>query len=363
MLVSLFRFDDDSGVAVPCGYVDDFTSLVFTRSYSGIGSWQMTISLSSQNIPFILEADIVHLRDRVTGMITKYTRSISEGNETLSVSGIELKGLVRGRIVMPPSNAAYVTYTNLSPTVIIHGLLSSQIFSANDTDRLIYGTSTFEADSRSLSYNGRFSSLEEDIEAMAETYGIGYSATINPENNIRWDVYHGKNRTDSQSDNSKMIFSYNLDNMDSSELEIATTNTNVLLVAGQGEGTQRATCLVGSGSGFRRFEAFVDARDVDDSSLLPERGNEKLSEYGDSTVFSARAPTHLNSRYGIDFDLGDVCTIRDSLLSIDARITEITECYEDGDTTLDITFGYDKSGLDDILGRIKKSTDGLKRKE
>ena len=164
-----------------------------------------------------------------------------------------------------------------------------------------------------------------------------------------------------------MIFSYANDTLDSSTLELTRNKPNWLLVAGQGEGTARATAIVGNASGLRRFESFVDARDIEDETLLPQRGQEKLAEFGDRILFSCRVPENLVNKYGSDFDLGDLCTVEDDIagqkFSVDARITEITECYEENDFTVDVVFGYDKTGLADVISRLRADTKSLKNKE
>lgn len=366
MLAWFYKYHDDTMTITPVAVVDDYTSLVFTRSYSGIGTWQMVLPLSSNNVPLVLEADILHLRHKTTGLVTKITKSVSDGNETLTINGIELKGLIRSRIVMPSEGSAYVTYTNRDPAEVVINLISSQLATASE-DRKIKGTSLRTTTNDRITYNGRFSSLEEDVEAICTEFGIGYFATLNSLREIKWESYKGVDRRSSQTQNTKMIFSYDSDTLESSTLEIAKNTTNWVLVAGQGEGVERSLASVGDATGFRRVEAYVDARDIEDDSLLEQRGNEKLSEYGDSTVFTARVTDNVINKYRVDFDLGDLCTIIDNFagqtFKIDARITEITECYEDNSLTLDITFGYDKTGLANIISRLKTDTKALKNKE
>ena len=366
MEVRFFKYEDSTMTLLPCARVDDFTSLVFTRSYSGVGKWQMTIPLTSKNAGLLMEADILHLRHGVSGLITKYTKSVEDGNEMLTVNGIELKGLVCGRIVLPPEGQAYSTYRNTDPAAVIGYLILDQLLTA-DESRRVPGTILWPATGSRITYSGRFSSLEEDIQGICEEFSLGYYATVNSERAIKWGAFSGKDHRKSQTENTKMIFSYANDTLDSSALEITRNKPNWLLVAGQGEGTARATAVVGNATGFRRFESYVDARDLEDDTLLPQRGQEKMAEYGDPVLFSCRVPENLVEKYGTDFDLGDLCTVEDDIagqrFSLDARITEITECYEENDFTVDVVFGYDKSGLADVISRLKADTKGLKNKE
>ena len=343
--------------------VDDYTSFVYTRSYSGIGSWQMVLPLSSLNASQVLDADVIAFRQFRAGLITKITKSVTDGNETLTIRGTELKGLVKQRIVIPPDGTAYVTYRQ-KPHQVVHSLLHSQMTEA-DANRIIPGTVGYVSalDTtilQTLTYNGRYSSLEEDICAICEAYSLGYYTYLDDKYDMFWMIYQGVNRSNKQTDNPKMVFSYENDTLDSSTLESTRNNTNFLVVAGQGEGADRTIVTVGNSTGFRRTEGFVDARDISDDSLLPERGAAKLAEYGDSVLFSARASQNVTEKYETEYDLGDLCTVIDSYggvhFEIDARITEITECYEDGAMSLDLTFGYDKTGLADVINRRMQNT-------
>ena len=106
MDVVFFKYSETTKKLIPCAMVDDYTSFVFTRSYSGIGTWQMVLPLTSGNAAQIIDADILAFRGTRAGLITKVTKSVTEGNETLTLSGVELKGLVKQRIVIPPEGAA-----------------------------------------------------------------------------------------------------------------------------------------------------------------------------------------------------------------------------------------------------------------
>ena len=41
----------------------------------------------------------------------------------------------------------------------------------------------------------------------------------------------------------------------------------------------------------------------------------------------------------------------------------MTECYEDGAMTVDLSFGYDKTGLADVISRKMQNTQSLINKE
>ena len=156
-------------------------------------------------------------------------------------------------------------------------------------------------------------------------------------------MYCGKDRTNGQSENSKLIISDKYDTNQISILENIYTIPTFLLVAGQGEGISRTIIPMDDTTvGLRRNEIYVDARDINTSEELTNRGIEKLADYGDNTTYNITLSNDIIYKYKVD-DLGDEGTIVDDRLEngfLDFRITEITEVYESGVIRLDMTLGY-----------------------
>lgn len=333
------------------GVVEDYTSFTFERSYSGIGEWQIVISGYSQNAQYLRLADFIQAGKGVCGLITKRTETRDGDNWEITFNGIELKGLTQKRIVMPPTNEAYLTYKKQPPEYVIANLLSSQVTETEDKRKIVGSIAAYEAGTEQITYEGRFSSLSEDIVELAETYQIGWYADIE-DLNIVWHIYKGIDRRASQSANNRFIVSYNYDNMSGSTLEQSRYNTNTALVAGQGEGVERKTEIVNdTNTGLNRTEVYIDARDIEDDTLLAQRGVEKLAEYGDTDIFEAvPAQGYFADNYRLTYDLGDVGTLLEE--NIDFRLTSITEVYENNAFSLNFVFGYDASTLTAALKRL-----------
>lgn len=104
---------------------------------------------------------------------------------------------------------------------------------------------------------------------------------------------------------------------------------NFAYVAGEGEGSARVIVEVDlrSSADEERREVYVDARDLqstyqDDAgdehtytadqyrALLRQRGLEKLAEYQKIETVNGDVDPNANLTYGVDFDLGDLCTYR-----------------------------------------------------
>ena len=93
----------------------------------------------------------------------------------------------------------------------------------------------------------------------------------------------------------------------------------------------------------------MDAKDLRQEELslakykaaLKTRGQEKLAENILSTSFECDTGADMNFRYRVNYDLGDVVTIKKKAWDItqDQRITEIREIYEYGGFRIEPTFG------------------------
>ena len=343
------------------GVVDDFLSFNFNRSYSGIGEWQLVIDGSSLNATRIKGMDFISLADGVAGYVQRTEDIVENGVHTITYSGVELKGLASKRIVIPPEGKAYEYYRK-SPEYVIANLINNHIISPTDASRKMFGSiAAYEEQDLKITYNGRFCNLAEEIEELATAYNIGWCASI-INNAIVWQIWHGVDRTAAQTANNRMILDYEYGTMNNSSLIVEDGIPTFMLVAGQGEGVARAIYTMDNAEkGINRVETYIDARDIEDESLLPQRGEEKLAEFGDSYNYTATLSNQAAKQYRNDFDLGDIGTVRDEKLAepLDYRITSIEEVYEGNQITINMVFGYDKTLLKDAIKRMNSKRDAL----
>ena len=347
-----YKFKND--VIELVGIIDTYESFTFERNYSGIGEWKLVVSGYSKNSDAIKESNIIWVNRGVCGIITKNSIERNESANTYTVSGLELKGLAQKRIVIPANNETHQHYSKTAPELIIKGLIEQQIINATNSKRRIAGKVVIDNDEVSdvgITYDGRFSNVAEDISNIAETYQIGWYADIE-NGSIVWHIFHGVDRRASQTVNDRLIISYDYDTLAGGSLEQSFHSTNTALVAGQGEGTDRSTTIVNdSNEGFDRTEIYVDARDLEDDKLLPQRGAEKIAEYGNDVIFDVvPAIGFFTDNYRVSYDLGDVGTMKD--INTDFRLTSIVEVYENNSFNLNFTFGYDGATLSQALKRL-----------
>lgn len=365
MDITCYTYNDTTGVLTKLGIVDDFVSFNFSRDYSNIGEWTLVLNGNSLNTQRIKGTQIISVSNGVAGIVEKPIENIDENGEyTVTYTGYELKYISALRIITPESGQAYQSYVNVSPEYVIDQLIKKHIINPQDVEELdIIGNdrkvnsiiADYEEGSESIVFNGRFDNVAEAIMTVAQTYSVGWYADIQ-DDIIVWHIYRGIDRRKSQSTNSRMIVSYDLDSFGASSISNVNLLPNVALVAGQGEGIDRDIALVGSSTGLSRNEVYIDARDIEDCDLLPARGLEKLAEFGDPLTYEATFSNQFINLYRDPYELGDIGTIEDDRLDsgeVDFRLTVITEVYENSNLRLDATFGYDKQ---DLQSAIKRST-------
>lgn len=180
-------------------------------------------------------------------------------------------------------------------------------------------------------------------------------------NTLSFELWQGKDRTDSQDVNSWAIFSDSFFNVKNAVYNRDESDyKNFAYVAGEGEGSARVIVEVDirSSPDEERREIWVDARDLqstytDDAgtehtypaaqyrAMLQQRGLEKLAEYAKIETVNSDVDPDANLIYMTDFDLGDLCTYRYTDVGIETikRITEIQEVYEGSKQTLSVIFG------------------------
>jgi len=122
-------------------------------------------------------------------------------------------------------------------------------------------------------------------------------------------------------------------------LESSKVLKNVGLVAGEDEGADRRTTVIGTDeSDLARREMFIDARDISSNvggdetppteeeykALLAERGNSKMTEYVNIQSFEGDVETTQLYVFDRDFFLGDTIQMANSFgIEASARIDEV----------------------------------------
>jgi glutamate synthase (NADPH/NADH) small chain len=341
------------------GEIDDYESLIFTRSWGGIGGFEIHINANKNYTGMLRKENIIFINEKKAGVIL-YREISTEDNERLIVKGQQLKTYLGRRITLPPTGRAQ-DYKNDYVENIMKHYVEANCVNPADTKRKIERLKIAPLKSRGIKtqYQTRFKNLAEELEKLSLISGLGWDVYLDLKNKeFVFDVFEGRDLTAAQSILPPAIFSVDYDNISSQKLiESAVGYKNTGYVGGQGEGTDRAIQVVGEDAqDLGRCEVFIDARDIEDSGDLSERGMQKLEELKEVITFDNEILTQSNLVYGEDYNLGDLVTAKNTKWQVilDSRISEVTEIYEVGGYRINAVFG---NNIPTLVEKIKQEMD------
>lgn len=328
------------------GEIDNYLSFSFTRRYHSPGEFEL---VTNCKIPFTDRLAINNLvllgsQASKVGIIRYRAISVNDaGEEILTVKGFTLEAILRQRITIPPVGQAYDRQEAAAETVMKNYVQRNCL----DIPEMAFPDFIIALDQSrgtSVSWQSRYKNLGEELEQISLLSGLGWRITLDLSLK-KWvfDVLEGLDRTVNQQDRSPVIFSLDFENIQSQEFcDSIIQYGNYAIVAGQGEGTERMIQTVGSDTtGYLRHVVFVDARDVTDTTGLVNRGVTQLLDMQEAVSFQSGILPGGPFTYQKEWDVGDIVTIQNRGwgITMDSRITEVTEIYESGGNKLQATFG------------------------
>lgn len=360
--MELYVFDSSLSFV---GLLDNFTSLQWTRRYAKCGEFELHCSLNPENLALLARGNIVWKKDDPEAGFIEYRQLAqdTEGKETLVIKGKFLSGYLNRRIIWGEEILQTTAEVAARTLVDKHGITPT------DTNRIIpnlmLGVS--QGFLQAVNYQTSYANLLDEVEVLCGLSNLGYRVNLDVTNKkLVFEVYEGLDRTPTQSINPRAIFSKEFDNILTQQYTDSLNNfRNTVLIGGMGEGTVRKLVTVGAFSGLERFELFDDAKsltnvvndvtltDLEYTDTLIESGNSKLSETQEIQTFDSTVNLNSNLVYKTDFDLGDIvtCVSKKWGLTLDTRITEIKEIYEEAGPSINITFG---NNIPTLLSIIKQ---------
>lgn len=377
------------------GEIDNYQSLMFSRSWHGIGQLELRINRYKKYADVLQKGNVIYVDKNKSFLILHREIELDESGkitENWLIKGYALKSIVAQRITMPPPHTAYDNRSGNAETVMKH-YINTNIINPVDSRRRIPNLVIAPNLQRGtyISYSSRFKNLAEEMSTLSLSTGLGWDVTLDIANK-RWvfDVVEGKDLTADQNINPPVIFSPQFESVKNMQYVQSDLNyKNVGIVAGQGEGVERRVIEVGSFSGLNRHEIFIDARDVEemdeDEQPVPEqqiiqkltdRGQQQLNELLQEEYLEAQLLTPISRteyerefsylstlqvlesvtkrtrtlsafNYQLDYNLGDIVTVqnKDWGVTLNARITEVKEIYEENGFGLEATFGNNRPTL------------------
>ena len=323
------------------GVIENQMSLIWTRKYFESGDFELHAPLTNQNVRLLNKENIVTKKDSIeAGIIENIVYTDSYDQKKIVASGRFMSSLLDRRLIK--QTFSYSGKTEIAMRSLINYVVP--------IPRLSLGS--MKGYDQTVIFQATMKELLSILVKLSKSSGIGFRIIPNFENKtLVFDTYMGVDRSVSQSTNNKVIFSEQFANLDQVEY---TWNNQLLksyaVIGGEGEGSARDYVYIGGGTGLNLREVFVDARDVRSDDFpnrnqyldaLRQRGYEELNKDIEVESFDCITNPNANFVYKKDYDLGDIVTIKKSTwgVSLNLRITEIQEIYENGGMTVVPTLG------------------------
>lgn len=384
-----------------------YTYAQYTEEFRGIGSFKINVPIIEENKYLLDDTEQYYVlfdtkrngkNKKILGVVDKVEKEAdSDYDNQYTLSGRMVQFILNSRVIKG-------TFSYSGNTAnFVSGIIYDNILKNKD-DRYIPINISLEDVTK---LNNQCSKIDkqvtggyiwDEIEPVLEQDGLGL--IIEP-NIITEKVIDG-NKTNieglsltitlgtdrrkwNKENNVSVVFSQSLSNISRTSYTRDTTNyTNIAYTAGEGEEESRKWYEIEINSdvknknkkGIGRRELWIDARDIqsvqDDKvltdkeyeTLIKQRTNEKAAEATGTRTYESTL-TEQNKQYvfGIDYNIGDWCTVIDSELEkvLDVQIITVTHTIQGTGTQeiIDVGFSYGSKQSMDILKETRESANKI----
>lgn len=333
------------------GVVDTATSIIWANRFRQCGDFEIYISTSEKWLELLKEDRlVVRPDDDMVGIIEHIkTGTDYEDGDFITVTGRCTRSILARRIIWDQTTIDGYVETGMR-RLVTEALISPAI-AARKYDRLTLAPAHGFTETVQAQYTG--DNLLEKIEELCAAKNMGFKITRQDGQHVL-DFYKGVDRSMSQRERPRVIFSEDYDNLRGTTYDLNKTDyKTVALVAGEGEGTARRRTIVSRSvdqEGLHRREVFVDARDVSSDegaisdtqyiALLAERGDTALAEAPIVQSMEGSIDPTIMYKYKEDYFLGDIVTVVNKHgISVDTQVLEVVEVWDAEGYTVTPTFG------------------------
>lgn len=377
---------------VPLGTVDELESLIWQPSYWNEGDYgdiKILAPITDNNSKLLIKGNLVvkhsetaeyidsqrHNWRRCAQITYRNITKDENGTEQIEVQGCFIKKWLSKRIILKQIIASA---TNQE---IINRIVRENVGeSAAELRRLpnfsILTQENYGGDVLEYS-NDEYVNCELEIHNRAVAGKLGYDILVDERGRAYgfW-LYKGSDLTWGNTEGNKpCIFSRDFDNVSGQEYTESIENMgSVAYVTGAADDND-VKYTIESGNlesgGLDRDEIHIDASDIswtaqDDNGddvtislekyleLLATRGATELEDYGETINFTSTINASANLKYMVDYFVGDriTCIEKRWGIRLDARITQVSQTYQDGKEEIEVTFG---DSLPTLIEKIRKA--------
>lgn len=345
------------------GIIDAASSVIWRALFFGVGDFEITHDATPETIELLKTGHYITRPDTDdVGIIEKiYIPESTDAGLQITASGRFAKSVLERRLIYNlsgSSNKATVLRGNVE-TAVRNVVSDNAIYCPFDSSRNIallalgdvagITAKIIDANGYAAEKQVSYENLLVYTDGLLEEYGIG-AKTLLKNGKLLYTLYEGTDRSiNNGAGNIPVIFSKEYDNLTSSEYTYdESTEKNVALIGGEGEGVARFYSLIGAASDLQRREIFIDAsnlskkyKDENDEeqtytdaqykTMLDAKGRQEITPLAKTETFDGVLDgSNGNYVFGRDFFLGDIVTVQNNEIGkyINVRIREALE-YQD----------------------------------
>ena len=383
-MIDIYLLDKDKN---KINVIDNYKSLIWASRYNEDGDCEVMINATFKNFEMIKEGTYLARED--DDMICRIEKiqllTDEEEGDYLIITGYDIKKILSQRIIWQQTNFEGLVEDYIRKLIIDN--IIEPIIQERTIDKFILENKN--GFTEEIKQQVTYDNLEEKIQLLTKKYNWGYKVSVDDDKNFVFSLYKGKDRS------MFVVFSHNYENISSSEYSENITNIkNVVLTAGEGEGSNRTKNVVGDGIGLDRYELYVDAREISKSigydellqnypggkeakingilyyqyenvnvailtkddegevqtveltdaiydKSLESKGLEELANHKSVKIFKGSVEPNQSFIYKKDYFLGDIVTVENEFgISAKARIVEIIEKDDDAGYGIEPIFEY-----------------------
>ena len=353
------------------GMLDSVNYLKHSKSWHEIVNSEMKVSRQAANVEEVQVGRILVVNNETDYPLIVEDLQISLDDQYWNVTLIPLKGILNYRICHPNDSGG----TGNNPWVdryqseVMMWMVSDNLITqTRDTDRKFwnnartvnllaiasvkqYGDIIGFTNDWNTGYMGEAVTAIAKMNSTAGSYPIGWNIYINNTwSQYVMDTYKATDRSVLQSVNPPVIFSDDFGNIKNATYTYSIKDWRNVVYMTWNNGTADTNTPVGNAFygatvSFNRKELIQSSSKKTTNEVVAE-GYSELNKRPHNESFIAEIIDNENtmSTFNIDWFLGDVVTIqsKDLNVSVNAQVVQTDETFENGEYTLDATFGEPK---------------------
>ena len=384
-MASIYVFDPDT--AEYLGEVDAYTSCVLERSWQGVGDCQIVMDTRCAGAELLQVGRIITVGNawHKAAILTAERLDGARGSHRRTLTGVELKGIARLRITVPPTAQedpdalGYDRVIGAGEEVLRHYADRHMVNPTSEYRKIPLLELEPAADpprGKETPWQTRYENLQDVLTDIAEYCDIGWNVAMDyPRRRWLLTVSAGRDLTVGNAESESFVaFEEDFRNLTTSSYTYDRGGyTNALYLGGAGEDENRLVIvryvdeehelLEEPLSGLARAEEMIDVGNVELPDEAEYEGLHKyVSGFSPLRTLTAQISPAGPFVYEADWDLGDKVTVqvRDAAVGLsvrmDARVLTVEETYERGGQSLRVTFGKEEPTIGQALRQAQRQT-------